>query len=159
MTPKVINAHIGDVKTGKNNDTLQALLGSCIGVGMLWHKKGLYGLAHCLLPNAPQKTFDIDGRYVDQAISSLLALMHVHKDDYFEIEVIVAGGGNMTLPEDTPPESLVGTLNANSAYKMLKELKLKIVFSDTGGMVGRKIFIDCSSGKYEIRNIPRKIKK
>lgn len=157
MSSKDIHVHIGEVKTGKGDDKLQALLGSCVGIALLWPNKNIYGLAHCLLSESPKKSFVISGRYVDQAISSLLALMHIHKEDYSQIRAVVTGGGNMTMPEDTEPNKLVGATNVKVALKCLFELGIEIVHEETGGMEGRKITVHCSTGKYSIDKIPRTI--
>lgn len=155
MSSKEINVHIGEVKIGKKNDTLHALLGSCVGVALLWPERGVYGLAHCLLSEAPKKTFEINGRYVDLAITSLLALMHAHKEDYPLITAVVAGGGNMTLPEGTDPKKLVGSKNSEIAFRCLKERSIRIIYSDTGGAIGRRISVDCCSGTFNVTRIPR----
>ncbi|MGA7816957.1 hypothetical protein [Caballeronia sp.] len=44
---------IGEVKTAGRDVILRATLGSCVGIGVLWRSRGLYALAHCLLPDAP----------------------------------------------------------------------------------------------------------
>ncbi len=134
---------------------LHALLGSCIGIAILWPQKRLYGLAHCLFAEAPEKSSSISGRYVDQAIFSLLALMHIHKEDFYEVQAVIAGGGNMTMPDTTESEKLVGVINTKAAVKCLNGYKLKIVHEDTGGLEGRNITIRCSTGSFEIRKIPR----
>ena len=67
MNNKNCNVHIGEVKTGSGDVELQTILGSCIGIGFLWKKRGVYGLAHCLLSKSPDQDFEIGARYVDQA--------------------------------------------------------------------------------------------
>ncbi|PWS15383.1 chemotaxis protein CheD, partial [Klebsiella pneumoniae] len=44
-----IHVQIGQVKTGRAGQALNAILGSCIGLGLLDPARGVYGLAHCLL--------------------------------------------------------------------------------------------------------------
>ena len=94
MNNKNYNVHIGEVKTGSGDVELQTILGSCIGIGFLWKKRGVYGLAHCLLSQSPDQDFEIGARYVDQAIYSLTQLMSI--TDYRDIRAVVAGGANMT---------------------------------------------------------------
>ncbi|MBX3041147.1 MAG: chemotaxis protein CheD, partial [Bdellovibrionaceae bacterium] len=95
---KVLDVHIGEVKVARNGETLKAILGSCVGIGLIWRRRGLCGLAHCLLPKSPVPTFVIGARFVDQAFPSLLALLKAHPEDYPELELILVGGGNMTNP-------------------------------------------------------------
>lgn len=148
-------AHIGEVKIGRNDDVLHALLGSCVGIGILWRQKGVYGLSHCLLPKAPKPSFEITGRFVDRAIPSILALMKAKEDDYKELRAVIAGGGNMTKPGEDEDKTLIGNMNVRMAQERFKELGIKIWHEDTGGELGRTITIFCSSGKYEIQKIPR----
>jgi chemotaxis protein CheD len=155
VTSRELNVHIGEVKIGRNNDVLRAILGSCVGIGLLWPEKKVYGLAHCLLSKAPKKTFEISGRYVDQAILSLLAMMHIRNEDYGQIQVIVVGGGNMTMPDITDSKKLVGWVNVRTTFNCLSDLGLRVIHEDTGGTEGRKLKIECSTGTYEIINIPR----
>ncbi len=186
--PENINVHIGEIKIGKGNQVLHTLLGSCIGIGLLWPSQRLYGLAHCLLPkrhalpkngreaedksqehlkgNAPitaeyeideseKSEREIGGRFIDQALYSLPKLMGIQRHDLPSLEAIVAGGGNMTMPDDTSPDKLVGAVNAQFAIDMLKEKRIQIIHQDVGGLMGRKMFINCNTGHYSIKQIPR----
>jgi len=155
MSSNELNVHIGQVKIGKRDDALHALLGSCVGIALLWPQKRLYGLAHCLLSESPEKSSEINGRYVDQAIPSLISLMNIRNVDLHEIQAVVAGGGNMTMPDTTKPEKLVGTINVNAALKYLDKLSVNVIHQETGGVEGRKISIDCSSGEFEIKTFRR----
>jgi chemotaxis protein CheD len=75
--------------------------------------------------------------------------------DYRDIRAVVAGGGNMTQPDTNHPKSLVGYLNAQAALSMLEEHKIIVAHQDTGGMEGRKMSIQCSTGEFEVISIPR----
>lgn len=174
MTLQLINVHIGGVKTGTGDQQLHTILGSCIGIALLWPKRGTYGLAHCLLPKAPAGVIEEmntehqakrrkgtqdqgdkhnGGKYVDQAIESLTRLMSI--TDYRDIRAVVAGGANMTQPNHVTPEKLVGYQNACSALEGLRLRKIIVVHEDTGGHVGRKMSISCDSGIFDVTAIPR----
>ena len=155
MSKKVENVHIGEVKLAEPDAALQALLGSCVGLAIIWPRRRLFGLAHCLLNNSPKSTNEISGRYVDQAIRSLLTLMGATPSDYSQLQAIVAGGANMTKPEDTDQNQLVGFLNVKSAIEELSRLKIELVYQETGGINGRKIILSGTDGSYEVRSIPR----
>lgn len=146
---------IGEVKTGREGQSLNAILGSCIGIGVMAPLKGVYGLAHALLAESAGGPNDGGGRHVDHAIESLLSQMDVHPDERRKLQVFIAGGANMTMPSDTDPSRLVGTINANFARKALRAAKLRIVHDDTGGETGRRVTLDCTSGAYTITAIPR----
>lgn len=155
---KVVHVSIGEVKTGKDQDILMASLGSCVGVGFIWKRKNLFGLAHCLLPEAPADATNLDliaGRYVSQAVPSLMKLMKIERKNRGEIDAVLAGGGNMTAPRNSNPNNLIGTLNVLAAEKYLKQVGIQVVAKELGGETGRKIYIFCETGEFEIRKISR----
>ncbi len=152
---KIFDVHIGEVKIAKNGEVLKAILGSCVGIGIIWKEKKICGLAHCLLPESPVRTFEIGGRYVDQAICSLMALMKIKQDDVSMVEIIIVGGGNMTSPGITDSSKLVGGNNYRVALREAKKHHLYVKYSEGGGEEGRKIFIDSSNYTFRVEKIPR----
>ncbi len=154
-SPKELNVYIGKIRIGKNGEVLKAILGSCIGIALIWKEKKKCGLAHCLLPNPPAQTFEINGRFVSQAVPSLMALMKIQKEDISSIEAVVAGGGNMFESQTGEPTESVGTLNSQAALKALKEVGIRVVFKSVGGDEGKKILVDCSNFTYQVEAIPR----
>ncbi len=155
---KTVNVHIGEVKIAKNGELLKAILGSCVGIGIIWKEKQICGLAHCLLPESPEKTFEIGARFVDQAIRSLVAMMKIRPEDVKSVDVVIVGGGNMTSPGATNASKLVGENNFSVALREAKALGLHIVHSDGGGEAGRKIFVDAADYSYWVEKIPRIVK-
>ena len=150
-----IPVQIGEVKTGRAGDKLNAILGSCIGLGFMAPKKGVYGLAHALLAESSGAAKKGDGRHVDHAIESLLSQLGVAEEERRDVRVFIAGGANMTMPSGTSPSRLVGAVNADFARKALRAARLRIVEDDTGGEHGRRVTLDCSSGEFTIAAIPR----
>ena len=141
-----IHVKIGEVKVGHTGDVLKATLGSCVGIAFVWRRKGLFGLAHCLLPDAPETTFVISAKFVSQAVPSLMALLKVKPDDIKEIEVFYAGGGNMMSQLSKRNVDHIGLLNIAAAKKYLSANGFNYKELDVGGDVGRQIFVDCTSG-------------
>lgn len=126
-----------------------------MGVGILWPARGVCGLAHCLLPVNPERSFNIDGRFVTQAVPSLLALMKIRPENHAEVQVVLAGGGNMTSPGAADPAGLIGAQNFQTALNEIAARGLPLVHRDGGGDEGRKIFIDAADFTYRIETIPR----
>lgn len=152
---KVLNVHIGEVKIAKSGELLKAILGSCVGIGIIWKEKNICGLAHCLLAESPTPTFAIGGRFVDQAVRSLMALMKIRDEDTSHVSVVIVGGGNMTSPGIEDGSDLVGAVNFRMAISEAKKYKLRIIHSDGGGDEGRKIFINSSDFTFKVEKIPR----
>lgn len=156
MSHKEIHVSIGEVKLGKGTDILKSSLGSCVGIALFWKNKKRFALAHCLLAEATTQSFNIDARYVSQAVPSLISLMQIKTiEDFKEIEAVIAGGGNMTAAKVTKDENLVGYLNIRATEKYLNKYGIKIIYRDVGGKNGRKIQIFCETAEYKIDIIPR----
>lgn len=155
---KVVDVHIGEVKVAKGGDVLKAILGSCVGIGIIWRSRGTCALAHCLLPESPTRTFAIGARFVDQAFLSLLAMLKARPGDHPELEVIIVGGGNMTTPDPLPNVELVGAHNFKVALREARSRNLRIVHSDGGGEEGRKILLDSGDLSCRVEKIPRIIR-
>ena len=153
-----IYVKIGEVKLGRTGDVLKATLGSCIGIAFLWKEKKLYGLAHCLLPEGPDNSFQISAKYVNQAIKSLLALLHIKEESYGELEVHIAGGGNMMGDILKKEGSYIGAQNIEAVRKYLKKYKLKIKSEDLGGLKGRQMILDCSEERIQVNTLAKEIK-
>ncbi|MBS1963052.1 MAG: chemotaxis protein CheD [Bdellovibrionales bacterium] len=150
-----INVCIGEVKLGRPGERLRAILGSCVGIGLVWRDRRRIALAHCLLAEAPRSSREIDGRFVTQAVPSLLALLHARPGDYGEIEAIVAGGGNMTSPNAKDETKLVGAVNVATALRLLEKLGIRVVHQETGGREGRVIVLHGDTYLHEIRRLER----
>ncbi len=155
MSTKVINVHIGEIKVARNGEILKTILGSCVGIAFIWKKKGICALAHCLLAESPTKSFAIDARFVDQAIPSLIALMRIHPENLGEIDVVLAGGGNMTQPGAKNLGKLVGTTNFNFAERELKKRGFNFVCLDQAAEEGRRITVYSENCTYLVEPIPR----
>jgi chemotaxis protein CheD len=153
-----VHVSIGEVKVGSGEDILMTSLGSCVGIAFFWQRKNLYGLAHCLLPEAPDNAAIISARFVSQAIPSLISLMDIDPRQRREISAVITGGGNMTAPRNSDPKNLIGTLNTEAAERYVKGAGIEIVHKDIGGEYGRKLYLYCNTGEYSIKPIPRILK-
>jgi chemotaxis protein CheD len=155
MMQKVVNVNMSQIKIAKKSELLQAILGSCVGIGLIWRERNICGLAHCLLPQSPKQTFSIGAKFVDQAVASLLVLMKIRASDYGQIKAVVAGGGNMSSANMDQPKRLVGAANLRSALQAVRHLGIKVVHSEGGDEAGRKIFVDAAQFTYRVERIPR----
>lgn len=92
---------------------------------------------------------------MDEAIASLKSMMNLSPFDRKKPQVILAGGANMTMPADTDPSRLVGSINSEFALRAVREAGFRILFEDVGGTCGKQVTIDCTTGTYTISEIPR----
>jgi chemotaxis protein CheD len=142
---------MGQLKLGIRTEQLQALLGSCVGIGLIWKKRGRCALAHCLLPECPQMADEFGARYVNQAVPSLLRLIGATEADYADIEVIVAGGA--TMLNSCSSRLQIGQQNAEAARKHLRKYGLNVTYCRIGGKCGRTMTIDCATCTYSVQEI------
>lgn len=150
-----IHVKIGEVKVGKEGDLLKTTLGSCVGIAFAWKEKGIFGLAHCLLPEAHEPSLAISGKYVSLAVPSLMVLLKIKPEDVKNIEVSIAGGGNMMSQLSRANVDHVGILNITAARKYLQMHGFKFKEIDVGGDVGRQMFIDCTTGNISVTRLQK----
>jgi chemotaxis protein CheD len=153
------------VGSAEDSKILRATLGSCVGIGLMWRQRSMYGLAHCLLPGPPadiRKGMDDPARllpsakYVIEALPALLTLMNAEHAPEGEIEAVLAGGANM-MHYRTQIHEPIGEQNARVAQQQLALAKLRVVHVDVGGECGRQLTIDCQQHQYMIRRFTRPI--
>lgn len=144
-----IHVKIAEVKIGSTGDLLKTCLGSCVGIVFIWKEKKLYGMAHCFLPEGNDSQNVISARYVNQGIISLMTMMKIKKEDADQIDVYVAGGGNMMNQLLKSNRAQIGKHNTDATAKWLAHFGFKVKKSDLGADGGVKIYVDCSTGEVE----------
>jgi chemotaxis protein CheD len=138
----------GKLEVAEGDQVLTALLGSCVGIGMIWRARGRCGLAHCFLPDGVGIGGATAARYVSAAVPALLAALGVKREQYGEVEVVVAGGARMLhLPGG---EGAVGRRNIAAAHAHLSARGLQVEYEDVGGSHGRRLSIDCDSQTWSV---------
>jgi chemotaxis protein CheD len=146
-----VQVGIGQLKIGAHTGQLKTLLGSCIGIALLWKKAGRCGLAHCLLPEAPEAQREMGARYVSQAVPSLLCMIGATEADYPDIQVVLAGGA--TMFNVSSPQLRIGEQNIEAAKKHLRKRGLNVGYSRLGGNCGRTLTVDCATGSFTVNDI------
>lgn len=138
----------GQLEVGEGDQVLTALLGSCVGIGMVWRARGRCGLAHCFLPDGVGVGGAAAARYVSCAVPALLAALGARREHYGEIEVVIAGGARMLhLPGG---EGAVGRRNIVAAQGELAARGMQVEYADVGGSHGRRLSIDCDSQTWSV---------
>lgn len=152
-----VQVGMGQLKIGSRTDQLQALLGSCVGIAFIWKKRGRCGLAHCLLPEAPEvaevaeRQNELSARYVSQAVPALLLLIGATEADYPDIEVVLAGGATMLNANSS--RLRIGQQNAEAAKRHLRKSGLNLQYCRIGGKCGRTLTVDCATSSFVVNEI------
>jgi chemotaxis protein CheD len=152
-----VDIHVGmcEVRLGSSLQVLRSTLGSCVGIGILWQKKGLSALAHCLLPESSATPKEGSAKYVTDAIPSLLALLGATPMDHEELTAVIAGGALMMKQTWSATHGSIGELNTRTARRLLDDAGIRIVHTDIGGHAGRQLSIHCDTQQYVVRTFER----
>jgi chemotaxis protein CheD len=121
------------------------ILGSCVAV-CLWDRRlKVGGMNHYKLSgnDTPQEAGNPSLGY--SSTRMLINSMLKRNSKIEDIEAKVFGGCNtMNIYE-------IGDRNVEAAYKVLKEFRIQVVASHTGGGTGRKIILNTRTGKILMR--------
>jgi len=102
-----------------------------------------------------KKNDKVVGKYADTAIPLLLKKMELKGSSRKDIKALVLGGASIFTSESDNGFMNIGANNIKAARRTLKELKIPIVFEDTGGNNGRTIIFECSTGKVIIKTLDK----
>ena len=111
-------------------------LGSCIGLALTDAQTGVAGLAHVVLPAAPDGV-DVSAapaKYADSAVPALVAAMVGVGARRRRLRAVVVGGAQMF-----PTGLDIGARNASAISRALAEAGIPLQASDLGGTRGRTI--------------------
>jgi chemotaxis protein CheD len=149
------HVRIGQIIVAGHGEILKTVLGSCVGIALIWKKQKKCALAHCLLPCPVSGEKDFAARYVSETIPKMLEQLGASLGDISELEAVVAGGGQMMDVDKAFIKFVVGDENIKTAKKFLEKYRIKIVAIEPGGDQGTKMRVDCGSGEFQIERLPK----
>ncbi|MBC7430400.1 MAG: chemotaxis protein CheD [Bacteriovorax sp.] len=132
-----VHVKIGEIFVGSERDVMTLNLGTDLGLVFVWKKKKLWGVAHCLLPESPTGLQIISGRFVSQAVPSMIEVMNLTQETIHEIEVHVIGAGGDI-------KNSVARKNIEAAERYLETFGFRITSVDVGGEYSRYVVVDCA---------------
>jgi len=128
---------------------LTTILGSCVSV-CLWDKKiKTGGMNHYLLPETVNDAKSLDGGI--DATRFLIQSMIRKFSTLKNMEAKIYGGANRFFVEKSFLN--VGMQNVEAAKFALDEAGIPIVFQDTGGKAGRKIYFNTLTGVVKVLKV------
>jgi chemotaxis protein CheD len=134
---------MGEMDVGRDGDQLRTLLGSCIGLALYDRTQKIGGLAHILLPVAPEVT-DRPGKFVDTAIPELIKEMNQLATTQLRLTAKIAGGASMF---SSSIAANIGIKNTEACQQLLSKMGIPIVAENCGGNQGRRMTLDTTDGK------------
>ena len=148
----LINVNIGEAKLGNNSTQMKVILGSCVGIGVVWPRKEIVALCHCLLPKGQDAK--LGAKFVNQGAQTLMQLLEAAPVHYRELTAFIAGGSNM-YKEIGKHDFRVGELNSAAALYEIKSRGIKLMGSDLGGEYGRLLIFHGDRFEFEVRDLKR----
>lgn len=143
---------MGEIKVLKEEGTLWAVLGSCIGLVLYDSAAKIGGIAHIMLGENDKNDSNV-GKYADTAIGALIKIMVDKGAVRSRIKARMIGGANMFRWKSTKSCVDIGTSNIETVKKVITEEHIPIVNSTVGGNTGYKIRFSVSDGTVSIRFI------
>ena len=126
-------------------------LGSCVAVIMYDPVTKLGGIVHVLLPKAPTNNPDNPEKYADTGTKKLLQEMLTRGARKERIITKLVGGAQM-FPSMNLYVKDIGKANCVEVWRVLHELKVKVVAEDIEGSRGRSAFLDTNTGRVTIKS-------
>jgi len=144
--------YISDIPT-----IVSTILGSCVSMTIFNKRLKTGGICHAMLPKSPYtKEHSVLEygifRYVDSSILYMLKkfeAMGISKD---EMEVKILGGADV-IDRINDDIASIGQKNIEIAMETIRNERLKLMISDVGGSLGRKIHFYTHTGKILLKRI------
>ncbi len=155
----IVTIYPGEFWSSTGPEMISTVLGSCVSIALYDPIAGVGGMNHFML--AKDTNLEIDGsedrllgRFGEYAIEMLVSDMEKKGAVFSRCTAKVFGGGNIFNTEEPQSgRSLVGAANIKFAFDYLKDHKIEIKSSDTGGNLPRKIFFDPVTSKVFLKHI------
>ncbi|WP_232539885.1 chemotaxis protein CheD [Azohydromonas aeria] len=141
----------GQLHFGRDAASLRTLLGSCVAI-TLWHPvRRLGGMCHFVLPSRKRPAAaPLDGRYGDEAVQRLLALLARHGTRPQEYVAHLYGGAD-TLPDTGGVKPNIGERNIELGWTLIDRHGFQLEGVDVGDQVPRIVTLTLASGEVQMR--------
>jgi chemotaxis protein CheD len=120
-------------------------LGSCIGLALIDRRGGVAGMAHIVLPEAPDDSDPAPGKFADLAVPELISQMEQAGAAVRRLDAVLAGGARMFELGDMD----IGARNAEAVKDGLARSGVTVRAADTGGNRGRTMRL--TVGEFTVR--------
>ncbi len=150
--PKLIKVKMAGIDFGRSPDSLETLLGSCVGI-VVWDRLSkLGGLAHVVLPDSRGAT-NLLGKFADTAVAELRKQLLSKGAHSRKLTAKIVGGATMFGKRS---ERDVGEKNYQAVREHLSKHGIPVVAEDIGGDKGRMVRFSLEDGSVEV-SIARKV--
>lgn len=157
---EMIKVGMADLKLCKAPDAITTLgLGSCVGIAIRDPITKVGGLAHIMLPDSTQFSGNVNiPKYADTGAKELVKIIVAAGGSRTRLVAKIAGGAQMFAFSSKNDLIGVGQRNVEAVKKVLAELKIPILASDTGLNFGRTVEFYPETGDYIIKAVGKGVK-
>lgn len=124
-------------------------LGSCLGVGLYDEEAGIAGLAHVMLPTAPEEPPN-EAKFADTGVTAVLRTM-CREGASPEGTTAKLAGASAMFEFDSQDEP-IGERNVAVARATLDAADIPVVATDVGGGSGRSLRFDGTTGSLVVKS-------
>lgn len=143
-----IRVPMAGIQVSGSPDSLETLLGSCVGIA-IWCRDTQNGaLAHVMLSES-RGEIQQPGRFVDTAVPVMVDTLLKKGARRNALVAKLCGGSNMFKSSTNNHD--VGAKNIEKSRELLAQLKIPILAEHVGGNSGRVIYFDLESGRIVIK--------
>ncbi len=156
----MIKVGMADLKLCKAPDAITTLgLGSCVGIAIRDPITKIGGLAHIMLPDSTQFKGVVNiPKFADTGAKELVKIIVAAGGNRARLVAKIAGGAQMFAFSSNNELTGVGQRNVDAVKKVLAELKIPILASDTGLNFGRTVEFYPETGDYIIKAVGKGVK-
>ncbi len=131
----IVKVKMAGIDFGRSPQTLETLLGSCVGVAIWDRSTKQGGLAHVVLPDS-QGTSKLPGKFADTAVAELKRRLLASGAHSSKLTAKLAGGATM-FGKRTDRD--VGERNYQAVLEQLRRHHIPVLAEHIGGENGRII--------------------
>ena len=156
----MIKVGMADLNICKSPDAITTLgLGSCVGIAIRDPMTKVGGLAHIMLPDSTA----ISGvssvpKFADTGIAELVKQVVAAGANRGRLVAKIAGGAQMFAFQNKSDLMTVGQRNVEAVTKILKDMRIPILASDTGENFGRTVEFYPETGDFVIKAVGKSVR-
>lgn len=142
---------VGEIAcAGAGQVLITRALGSCVGVTLWDPRLNIAGMAHVMLPAAPERVTGRRQRFADLAIPDLLEQLQGLGVSKRRLVAKIAGGSSMFKGESGIDS--IGDRNVAAVLEQLEAQGISVRAADTGGSHARTIELRLDTGVLLVRS-------
>ena len=147
---------MSEISIDKKPAVLKTVVGSCIALCLWDSKHHIGGMVHIVLPRRNGDVKSPDGKYADTGVKALYNQMVRNGASTCNMHAICVGGASMFLQSGKNGSS-IGSRNIKAVKGALSELGVEITTEAVGGVMGRKVSLNCKDGTVAITTLQQRI--